>query len=81
MAERGEGVPTPNQRHQQQPQNQDQAGLQQQQHIYLNWSNFKPEFSGKPDEDAEEHLLCSNNLMNAHHFANGIKPKDFVLHY
>ena len=22
----------------------------------LNWSYFKPEFSGKPEEDAEEHL-------------------------
>ena len=31
-------------------------------------SNFKPEFSGKPDEDAEVHLLCSDDWMNAHHF-------------
>ena len=23
----------------------------------LNWSHFKPEFTGKPDEDAEPHLL------------------------
>ena len=23
----------------------------------LNWSYFKPEFSGKPEEDAEVHLL------------------------
>ena len=26
---------------------QDPAGPQQQ-HLHLNWSNFKPEFSGKP---------------------------------
>ena len=32
----------------------------------LNWSNFKPEFSGMPEEDAEAHLLCSNDWMNAH---------------
>ena len=31
---------------------------QQAQHILLlNWSYFKPEFSGKPEEDAEAHLL------------------------
>ena len=26
----------------------------------LNWSYFKPEFSGKPVEDAEAHLLRTN---------------------
>ena len=55
MAERGEGIAVPNQRqgqnqqnqqqNQQQQQIQDQVG--QQQHLYINWSNFKPEFSGK----------------------------------
>ena len=25
--------------------------------ININWSHFKPEFSGKPEEDAEAHLL------------------------
>ena len=34
---------------------------QGQQLVYLNWSYFKPEFSGKPDEDAEAHLLCTND--------------------
>ena len=38
-----------------------------------NWSNFKPEFSGKPDEDAEVHLFHSNDWMNAHHFIEGVK--------
>ena len=27
----------------------------------LNWSYFKPEFSGKPEEDAEAHLLRTND--------------------
>ena len=27
----------------------------------LNWSHFKPESSGKPEEDAEAHLLCMND--------------------
>ena len=30
----------------------------------LNWSHFKPKFSGKPDEDAEAHLLRTNNWMD-----------------
>ena len=85
MAERGEGVEAPNQRQgqnqqqsqQQQQQNQDPAG--QQQHLRINWSNFKPEFSGKPDEDAEAHLLCSNDWMNAHCFVHGVKVQRFCL--
>ena len=44
-----------------------------QQVVHLNWSYFKPEFSGKPDEDAEAHLLCTNDWMNAHHFIKGVK--------
>ena len=27
----------------------------------LNWSHFKPKYSGKPDEDAEAHLLRMND--------------------
>ena len=65
MADREEGVVAPNQRQEQnqQQQNQDAAG---QQHLHINWSNCKPEFSGKPEEDAEAHLLCSNDWMNSH---------------
>ena len=59
-------------------QQQDHAG-QQQQVVHLNWSNFKPEFSGKPDEDAEAHLLCLNDWMNAHHFVDGVKVQRFCL--
>ena len=44
------------QQNQQQQQNQDPTG--QQQHLHINWLNFKQEFSGKPEEDAEAHLLC-----------------------
>ena len=55
MANREEGATAPNQRQgQEQPHHQEVA---RQRHIHLNWSNFKPEFSGKPEEDAEAHML------------------------
>ena len=41
---------------------------QEQPFVHLNWSKFKPEFSGKPDEYAEAHLLHTNNWMATHHF-------------
>ena len=71
-------APDPNQQQQQQQQIHDQAG-QQQQVVHLNWSNFKPEFSWKPDENAEAHLLCSNDWMNAHHFVDGVRSQRFCL--
>ena len=52
---------------------------QQQQHLHINWSNFKPDFSGKPEEDAEAHSLCSNDWMNAHHFVDGVKVQRLCL--
>ena len=61
---------------QEQQQNQDTAG---QQHIHINWSNFKPEFSRKPEEDVEAHLLHSNDWMNAHHFNDDVKVHRFCL--
>ena len=61
MADRGEGVAAPNQWQPQQQNQQQQQDQPQQHHLHLNWSNFKPEFSGKPEEDAEAHLLCSND--------------------
>ena len=70
--------PQQQQQQQQQQQNQDQAG-QQQQVVHFNWSNFKPEFPGKPEEDAEAHLLCSNDWMNTHHFVDGVKAQRFCL--
>ena len=45
----------------------------------MNWSNFKLEFSGKPEEDAEAHLLHSNDWMNAHHFEEEVKVQRFCL--
>ena len=50
-----------------------------QQKVHLNWSHFKPEFSGKPDEDKETHLLHTNNWMTAHHFVEGVKVQRFCL--
>ena len=29
----------------------------------LNWSHFKPEFAGKPDEDVEAHFLRTNDWI------------------
>ena len=48
-------------------------------HLHINWSNFTPEFSEKPDEDAEVHLLHSNDWMNAHHFYDDVKVQRFCL--
>ena len=71
MANREEGTAMPNQRQvQKQPHLQDAV---RQRHIHLNWSNFKPEFSGEPEEDAEAHLLCSNDSMEAHCFDEDIR--------
>ena len=47
--------------------------------VHLNWSNFKPEFSGKPNEDAEGHLLHTNDWMNAHHFVEGVRVQRFCV--
>ena len=88
MAERGEGVAAPNQRQLQNQQNQQQNQQLQQliqdpsrqpQHLHINWSNFKPEFSGKPDEDAEAHLHHSDDWMNAHLLVDGVKVQRFCL--
>ena len=58
------------------PTHQAQQG---QQIVHLNWSYFKPEFSGKPEEDAEAHLLWTSNWMNTHQFLEGIKVNRFCL--
>ena len=52
---------------------------QGQQLVHLNWSYFQPEFSGKPDEDAEAHPLCTNDWINAHHFTDEVKVQRFCL--
>ena len=77
MPDREEGAAAPNPRQgQNRQQNQEPA---RQQHLHINWSNFKPEFSGKPEEDAEAHLLHSNDWMNAHHFNDYVKVQRVCL--
>ena len=50
------------------------------QHIpQVNWSHFKPEYSGKPEEDAEAHLLRMNGLWDTHAFPEGVKVQHFCL--
>ena len=45
----------------------------------LNWLHFKPEVTGKPEEDAEAHLLRTNDLMDKHAFPEGVKVQPFCL--
>ena len=45
----------------------------------LNWSYFKPEFSGKPEEDAEAHLLRTNDWMETNNYPNDKKVRRFCL--
>ena len=74
--------PPPSQAGQQAPQQEGQhvePAQQGRQIIHLNWSHFKPEFSGKPEEDAEAHLICTNDWMNAHHFVECTKVQRFCV--
>ena len=41
--------------------------------IYQNWIGKKPEFSDKPEEDVESHLLSTRHWMEAHNFPEGEK--------
>ena len=50
-----------------------------QQPLCMNWSHFKPEFSGKPDEDVEAHLLRTNDWMTTHDFPEAVKVQRFCL--
>ena len=43
--------------------------------IYQNWIGKKPEFSGKPEEDAESHLLSMRDWMEVHNFPEGEKVR------
>ena len=45
----------------------------------MNWSHFKPEFSGKPEEDVKAHLLRTNDWMTTHDFPDGVKVQRFCL--
>ena len=50
-----------------------------QQPMHMNWLHFKPEFSSKPDEDVEAHLLRTNDWMNMHDFPEAVKVQRFCL--
>ena len=56
---------------------QPQSG--QQVHMHMNWSHFKPEYSGKPEDDVEAHLLRMNDWMNTHDFPDDVKVQRFCL--
>ena len=45
----------------------------------LNCSHFKPEYVGKPEEDAEAHLLRMNDWMDTHDFQDQVKVQRFCL--
>ena len=47
--------------------------------IYQNCIAKKPEFLGKPEEDAESHLLSTRDWMEAHNFPEGDKVRHFRL--
>ena len=45
--------------------------------FYQNWIGKKPEFSGKPEEDAESHLLSTRDWMEVHNIPEGEKVRHF----
>ena len=46
----------------------------------LSWSHFKPGFSGRPEEDAEAHLLRTNACMDTHAFQEDVKVQTLLSH-
>ena len=83
MAEQVPGIPAPqcppSPALQQQQEHPVPPAQQGQEVEHFNWSHFKPEFSGTPDEDAEAHLLCTNDWMTTCHFIEGVKAQRFCL--
>ena len=47
--------------------------------IQLNWSHFRLQFSGKPEEDAEARLLRTEDWMTTHNFPEEEKVRRFCL--
>ena len=43
----------------------------------LNWSYVRPEFSGKLEEDADAHMLRTNDWMETHNFPENMKVQRF----
>ena len=75
MAEGGPPAPPIHPQAPQQPQQPVQLPIapdqpvptkQAQQIPHLNWSHFKPEYSGKPEENVDAHLLGRNKWMDTH---------------
>ena len=88
MAEAGPPTPPIQSQALQQPQQPVQPPIapdqpvptQQAQHVpHQIWSDFKPEFSGKPEQDAEAHLLRINDWMDTHQFQESVKVQRFCL--
>ena len=81
MAEDGPLGPAPHREAQvlQPPQQPLQPQPCQQVYMHMNWSHFKPEYSGKPETDVELHLLRTNDWMNTHDFPNDVKVQRFCL--
>ena len=82
MAEGGLPGPAPRRDAQvlQPPQQPPLQPLQPQQaHMCMNWSHFMPEYSGKPEDNVEAHLLRTNDWMNTHDFPDDVKVQRFCL--
>ena len=47
--------------------------------FYQNWIGKNPEFSGKPEEDAESHLLSTRDWIEVHNFPEGEKVRHFFI--
>ena len=62
------------------PQALQQPAEQAQNIPQLNWSHFKADFLGKPEEDAEAHLLRTNDWMDTPQFQEGVKVQRFLSH-
>ena len=71
------GLPDPV--HREPPPVSQQPQPHQQVQIHINWSHFKPEYSCKPEEDVEAHLLRTNHWMTTHNFPDGVKVQRFCL--
>ena len=72
----GPTMPVPNQPAPMQPA---LAALQIIHQQVINWSHFMPEFAGRPEEDVEAHLLCTNDWMLTHNFPDDVKVQRFCL--
>ena len=77
MAEGGLPGPAPYRDEQQPPPIHQHPQPGQQVQMHMNWSHFKPEYSCKPEEDVEAHLLRTNNWMTPYDFPDGVKVQRF----